>query len=177
MKKEIIIHFSFLVAYFLFISLAKGLFDLALWPFWLGGLLGTMLPDIDHVIYVYYLRPEEYNSQRTTLMASKGKLIDTFKYLAETRSERTRLIFHTMYFQLIFLVLTLYVITSSGSTFGRGLVLAFYLHLFIDQVIDYLDTGGIDSWFKQTPFTLNNAQTKLYLAFIGITILIFGFVL
>lgn len=177
MKKEITIHFSFLIAYFLFISLTRGWLDLALWPFWLGGLLGTMLPDIDHVIYVYLLRPEEYNSQRATLMASKGNLIETFKFLAETRSERTRLIFHSAYFQLIFLALTFYVISSSGSIFGTGLVLAFYLHLFIDQVIDYLSTGGIKSWFRQTPFSLNEMQTKLYLVVIGITVLIFGFVL
>lgn len=174
MKKEIITHFSFLIALFIFISLVKGWFSLEYLPFWFGGLLGTLLIDVDHLIYIYFLRPHELTSQRVSNLVGKRQIKKMLNLLAVTRSERTNLIFHTAYFQIIFLVFAFLVITSSGSILGRGLVLAGLLHLFVDQVIDYLETGGIQGWFKELPVTLDKKQTHWYLVGSGLVLLIFG---
>ncbi len=177
MKKEIITHFSFLIAIFIFISLARGWLAVEYIPFWLGGLLGTLLIDIDHLIYVYFLKPHELTSQRVDNLLKKGRIIKTFELLTVTRSERTNLIFHTAYFQIIFLIFALLVVTSSGSILGRGLVMAASLHLLIDQVIDYFETGDIQNWFKELPIKLDNKQANWYMVFIGLVLLTFGFVL
>ena len=177
MKKEILTHFVSLFVFFALITLAKGQYELGVLLFWLGGVLGTALPDVDHVIYVYFLRPEEYNSQRTVHMVQAGGLKESFKFLAETRSERTRLIFHTFYFQLIFYVLSFLVITSSGSLFGRGLVLAFLLHLLVDQMIDYKKTGSINNWFRDLPVMQDVGNQKVYMVIVSILFLLFAFLL
>ena len=96
-------------------------------------------------------------------MAGQGKFLGTLKFLAETRSERKNLIFHTILFQAIFLVLTIFVLTSSGSLFGRGLVLAFYLHLLVDAYIDWKETGAMENWFKNSPITIPQDKIATYL--------------
>ena len=177
MKKELLIHFSFLVSFFIFVSIVKGWLTFSFWPLWLGGLVGSLLPDADHLIYIYLLRPHELTSQRVNQMLGKRRFSDSLRLLAETRSERTKLIFHTATFQLIFLVLTFLVVTSSASIFGRGLVLAFYLHLLIDQAVDLVETGSLDNWFRELPVTLNSSQIKGYWLIMLFVVIIFGFLL
>ena|SRR3989344_1811721 len=145
MRREIFLHFAFWFSFFVFITLIKKYFDLSYWPFWIGGIVGTILPDIDHILYLY-LRPQELTTQRVGFLLDKHEIKRTFDLLYETRSERKNLIFHTAFFQIIFLVLTFWMVTSSGSFFGRGLVLAFSLHLLVDQAIDLVDTKAKVRW-------------------------------
>lgn len=177
MRKELFIHFSFLVSFFVFISLIKGWFSLSYWPFWVGGLVGTILPDLDHILYVFFLRPQEYVSQRFNHMIGQRDLRGSISLLAETRNERTKLIFHTVLFQIIFLIFGFLVVTSSGSIFGRGIVLAFMLHLIVDELVDLMEMGSLENWFKQTPIVLDRNQANLYLAANSGILLLFGFLL
>lgn len=177
MRREIIIHFSFLVSFFIFISLARGWLSFPYWPFWLGGVIGTILPDIDHMIYVYFLRPHELTSQRANLLLSKRDIGGVLSLLYHSRGERTNLIFHTGIFQLIFFVLALLVITSSGSFLGRGLVLAFTLHLLVDQFIDYFELGNLENWTSNLPFKLGKEKVVTYWAVLSLVFIIFAFFL
>src|SRR5690348_12940926 len=108
MKKELALHIAttaiffapiFLLRYF---SFSHPSISLAYLAFWLGGLVGSILPDIDHIIYVYYLRPYEVTSQRVMYQTQKGNLMASWNLLSSTRSERTNLILHTILFQIIF---------------------------------------------------------------------------
>ncbi|MBI2066088.1 hypothetical protein HYT60_01085 [Candidatus Woesebacteria bacterium] len=177
MKKEIFVHFAFFVSLFIFISIARGYLSFSSWPFWLGGLVGTSLPDIDHLLYVFFLKPQELTSQRVSYLVGKRDIWGSLELLAETRSERSKLIFHTATFQLIFIILTFFVLTSSGSLFGRGLVLAFFLHLIIDQAVDLAATGGLSNWFKNFPLELDARKQKTYWWLQVVLLLIFSFFL
>ena len=181
MKKEIFVHFAFLVSLFIFISLFKGWFAISFWPLWLGGVVGTFLPDVDHLIYIYFFGPQEVTSQMVSHKLAKRDIWGTLNLLADTRSERTRLVFHTALFQIIFLVLTFLVVTSSGSVFGRGLVLAFSLHLSVDQIVDIMETGGLDNWFRQFGFPrvggLDRKRAMYYWGLGLAIVLFFGFLL
>ncbi len=177
MKKEILTHFLFLASFLIFVALARRWLKLDAWPFWIGGLVGTVLPDVDHLIYVYVLRPYELTSQRAINLIKQKEFFKAFELIFDTRYEKTKLIFHTAYFQLIFLVLTFLVITSSGSYFGTGLVLAFSLHLLVDQAVDLTEIGDLSSWFKDTPYIAPEWFTKERVTFylVGVTILLFLF--
>lgn len=177
MKKELVTHFAFFVAYFLLASIFQGWFKVEYLLLWLGGILGTFLPDLDHLIYVYFLRPQEATSQKVASMIEGGEVKKSLEFLTETSDKREKLIFHTAFFQVLFLVLTYLVITSSGSIFGRGLVLAFSLSLFIDQVIEFMETGSISSWFRQTSISLSKEQQRWYLVIVLVVLLFFGFLL
>jgi hypothetical protein len=175
MKKEIFVHFAFLISLLILISIARGYLSISYWSLWLGGIIGTILPDLDHFLYVYFLRPQELTSQRVGLMMGKRDIWGSLEMLAETRSERTKLIFHTATFQIIFLILTFFVLSSSGSIFGRGLVLAFSLHLLVDQAVD-ITSGGTGNWFKNFPISLAGKE-KAYLIVNIFLLLLFSFFL
>lgn len=182
MKRELFVHFTFLVFFFVLISLFKRFIPtsvnaaLMYASFWVGGIVGTLLPDIDHLIYIY-LKPQELTSQRVTFMLSKREIINTFDLLAATRYERKGLIFHSVLFQVIFAVLTFWVVSSSGSLFGRGLVLAFALHLIVDQFVDFMQVGNLSTWFSQVNMGLSKEKETMYWVANLIAVLIFGFLM
>lgn len=177
MKKELVTHFSFMIALFIFISLYRGWFDLTYLPFWAGGILGTILPDIDHLIYVYFLRPGDETSQKVVSLIGKRETVKSLALMAETRGERKHLIFHTLQFNILFLLFVFLIVTSSGSYLGRGIVLAFSLHLLIDQIIDFMETGSLSNWLRQVNVAFTKGQRRWYLILNVFVLLVFGFLL
>lgn len=153
MKKEILTHILAALFFSLIVIVLKGMLNLSYWPFIPGIILGTILPDIDHIIYVLYLAPQELTSQRVVYGLKRGEILKTWEILAVTRNERKHLILHTAVFQIVFLILSFLIITSSGSIFGRGLVIAFMLHLVVDETIDLSTIGNLSNWFYNFPFT------------------------
>ena len=162
MKRELFIHFSFWLFYFVLIAIVKHFLTLSYWPFWVGGVLGVFLPDIDHIIYVLSVGPQELTSQRLNYLWQKKEYLRMIQLLYETRGERKGLIFHTIFFQIIFLVLTFLVISSSSSLFGTGLALSFALHLSVDQIVDIVDMGSLGNWTKYLSITLDKTKSEIY---------------
>lgn len=162
MKNKVVIYLSFLISFFLFISLYRNWLDLVYWPFWLGGLVGIVLPELDHIVYVFFSNPQEATSQRVQFLCKNKQFKRCARLLLSTRQERIGLIFHTILFRAIFFVLTFWVMTSSTSLFGKGIVLAFCLHLVIDQIDRFLE---------------EREPSKTMLAGIILLVLIFGFLL
>ncbi len=163
MKREIALHFVSTLILLVLIILVKGWLNISYWPVLVGGIIGTFLPDIDHLIYVYFFSPQELTSQRVVSLTEKKDIGRIVGLLYETRSERKGLIFHSTYFQLIFWILTFLVVSSSGSVFGRGLVGAFSLHLIIDQYVDLRELGSLDNWFSQIGMTITKERSTQYL--------------
>lgn len=181
MRKELLTHAVVLLVVFLLLSIAQGWVELSYWTFWLGGLVGTFLPDLDHLIYVYLFKPEELTSQRVVQMTGRGDIKNALSLLYETRFERSGLIFHSALFQILLLVVGFLVISSSGSLLGKGLVLSFLLHLLVDAAVDIRITGGLSNWFKN-PFTgeivtVSKKNTLLYLFGASVFTLLLGLVL
>lgn len=175
MKKQLLIYFLGTLVFFLLITLARRWFSPLFLPFWIGGLLGAFLPDVDHFIYIYLLKPHELTSQRATQMMSKGEVMSTLSLLATTRSERKGLIFHTALFQIVFYIFGFLVFSSTDSFLGRGIVLAFLLHLLIDQYIDFQSLGSISNWFRNLNITLTRDKTVFYWAGAGLLLVFYGF--
>lgn len=177
MRRELFIHFCFWFAFFVLISIVKNYFTLPGLLFWLGGLLGIILPDIDHLIYVYYVKPTDLSSQRINYFLNKKELVRSIELMYETRSERKDLIFHTIFFQAIFFILTFWMMTSSGSLLGKGIVMSFMLHLLIDQLIDLNDTKSLENWFTNLPFKFDWKQSKKYWMISTAVVILFGVLL
>ena len=175
MKKELLTHFYFWVSFFVLITLFKHYFSFGYWPFYIGGLIGIIMPDLDHLIYIYFIKPQDLTSQRVNYLLNKSEVMRSIELIYETRSERRELIFHSILFQGIFFVLAFLMLSSSGSLLGRGLVLSFMLHLSVDQLIDLKETGGLSNWFKNINFRLDFNQSKIYWMVTGSLVFLMGF--
>ncbi|MEK7472569.1 MAG: hypothetical protein AAB625_00880 [Patescibacteria group bacterium] len=138
MKKEIINHFIFWLSYFIFLTLVNSLYSFSYWPLYVGGLVGLFMSNLDHLLHVFVFNPQELTSVRLTQLVKNRQYKDATKLLYDTKDERNNLIFHTTNFQIIFTVLTFWVVSSSGSLFVRGLVLSYLLSLTIYNLKKYI---------------------------------------
>ena len=153
-------------------TVVKKWYDFPYILVWLGAFLGFYLPNLDYLIYAYVLRPENENSlQIKSLVKSKGLL--RISSVAGDLKTFEKLIFHTLYFQIIFLLLTFFVLSSSSHLFGRGLVYAASLKLFLEQVWEFKKNGNITFWFREMSINPDVNQTRAYLYSIGLILLIF----
>lgn len=105
LRKEIVDHFGLTAVWLLVITLFHLGWRLNLLWFWLGGLAGTFLPDLERFLY------------REPFLLSPQKSP-----------------FRNIIFQLILLVAGFYVITSSASFLGKSLVMAMFLRLLKDEI-------------------------------------------
>lgn len=164
MKKVYIRQFAAFILLFVFTTLIRRWFTPDYLLFWLGGIVGLVLPDVDHLIYIYALRPHELTAQRASRMISQRKPLAAVNLLASTRSERQDLIFHNSFFQIVMFVFSFFVLSSSSNLFGRGLVIAFMLHLTVDQIIDFVNVGDINHWLAKLNFKLQREQVIIFLS-------------
>ena len=129
MKQKIINNFILVFVYVLVVVLVNRYFNFSSLYILLGGLVGYYLPDLDHLLYIFILRPQDLTSQRFTSLLKNRNIKDAVVLAYDTTSERKDLIFHTFYFQVVFLILTFWVLTSSNNFFVKGLVLGGFLNI------------------------------------------------
>lgn len=152
MKKELATHLTVFSLVFLLISGIKLPWEVSeILFFWLGGLFGTFLLDLDHLIYALFWRPYELTPQRAARFLSQGKPWEAILLLADSHRERSQLLAHTVIFEALLVILSFLAITSSTSFFGKGLVLGFFLHMLVDQALDFKVVGDLRNWFWQIP--------------------------
>lgn len=174
MKREFFIHFSFWFSFFVLFSIFRNHITLSYWPFWVGGILGTALPDLDHFIYAFFLKPQELTAQRVGHLLKVRNIKRAVTLLYETRYERKSLVFHTFIFQLIFAVLAFFVLSSSTSIFARGMVLAFLIHLSVDQLADFMDMKNLGNWGNLFPKEMDRKHSIIYMFASVLLIILMG---
>lgn len=166
MKKTVLINFLLLFSYFLLITLIKRYFSFSYWLFWVGGLVGLYLSDVDHLLHVFVFKPYELTSQRIMALVRVKRIKEALLLLYDTKNERTNLIFHSFNFQIIFLVLTFWLMSSSGNLFGRGLVLSFLLNIVIHLARKLANNEII---------LIDKDKSKIYFVGVVLALFIFGF--
>jgi hypothetical protein len=128
-KKELTSHYLVTLIWLVIVSLLRWWGNLDLVWLWLGGLVGTMILDLDQIFYALLIYPEE----KALEFWRQRKIKALLEYVAETSLQRMRLTFHNALFQVGFLVFSFWVLTSTGGLFGKGLVMAANLHLLKDE--------------------------------------------
>lgn len=162
---EVINHLIYFLAYFVFLTIVNSLYSLNYWPLYVGGLIGLFMPNIDHLLHVFVLQPQELTSIRVTEFIKNKQVKEAVSLLYDTRDERKDLMFHTVLYQLIFTILTFWVVSSSGNLFGRGLVLSYYLTLVI---------FNLKKFVKKEIIFGDADQTRIYFAGQVILLFVFG---
>lgn len=149
-RKELVSHLLVTLIWLVLVTFLRWQWGWYLVWLWLGGAAGTFLLDLDHLFYTLFLYPQEATSLKVKQLLSQKQLKEAFILLVQTHDERARLSFHNAFFQVIFMVFCFWVVTSSASWFGRGLVMAMALHLLKDELELYF--AGKQKWLRQLLF-------------------------
>ena len=140
MKQELKHHLFPLVVIFTITSLIWIVGHVLYYQFiylFFGLAWGSFALDTDHLIYWLYLKPTLPESRQARQYLQQKNLSALLKLLEKTHKKHTSLIFHHYFFQITLALVSLFIITSSGSVFASSLVLALNLHLLVDELHDY----------------------------------------
>ncbi len=157
-KKEISSHLTASLILFVFVELLWLIFGSFSVPraiaLVFGLILGTFLLDLDHLVYWFFLKPDLAESQQAKTYWKNKDFKNLLSLLGENHKTHTSLVFHHFLFQALLLVLTLFVLTSTSSVFGKALVLAISVHLLVDIYTDLKkDPLHLKTWlFARSPF-------------------------
>lgn len=173
-RNEIISHLIVTFAYFLLVSILRWKIDLGLIAIWFGGIIGTYLLDIDHLLYWYILHPEADDSRQAKILFKNQDYKGIYQLLSAVHQSHTKLIFHTALLQIVLLILSVYVLTSGGSVFGSALIMAANLHLLKDVWHDYFargKTAAIEWFFWQIKGVVWEKYITIYLSIASLVFL------
>lgn len=156
------------------VTLLRWQFNFSIFFLWLGAFVGTFLVDLDHLLY---LLDQPLLGEKTKTLLVQKKLVETIALADQTRPERTKLVFHSALFQVLLQFVTFFVLTSTASLFGAGLVMAMSLHLVRSEVELLLSKQNLDSLFWQFKGEISPQNQRLFvivmfLLFVFLTLLL-----
>ena len=135
LKKAIIKRLLVTLAWLALVTLLRWDWQLSLVNLWLGGLIGAFLLEVDHLLYILVIYPHELTSMRFKRFLEQRRFKQALLLLVITREERIRLTFSSALFQLILYGCCFFVLTSTNSLLGAGLVMAMALNLVREELV------------------------------------------
>jgi hypothetical protein len=132
--------------------------------FWLSGaLLGAHFLKIDQLFYVYFTKPEEPLSLEVKQLISQKRIGLAWDVLEQKESAQPHLAIRSFLFQLAWVVLGFFAISSTASFFGKALVLGIGLKLLLEEWDDILSGRSISWLFWQVKREVSLKEQKTYL--------------
>jgi hypothetical protein len=113
---------------FFFIFQDKWLFL----QFVIGVGLGFLLFLLDRFLHVFFIQPESEFSQLVRGHWQQRKIKKIFHTFLTGRDQQNELITRSIFFLIVYVGLALYVMTSTGSVLGMGMILGIGLHFCLD---------------------------------------------
>lgn len=159
MKKKDLIPILFLIAGMALFHFRYGWFLVLLG---IGLLIGFYLYHLDHLIYCFFQAPHELSSQRIMSYFRQKSWKQAFSIASQTENERSRTIFHSVVFQVALILAGFFILTSSTSLLGKGMVLGLLFHSVFDQGLRLVNKENLDSWFWQIQTSVPENIQKLY---------------
>ena len=173
MKKKLITQLKISIILLILLSLYRWKLDLSFVFLWLGGLTGSLILYSDYLFQALLIHPELSVSQDAKKLFAEKKYQEAVFLIYKRKEEIQKFTFHTIFFQIIFTFFSFFVISSTVSHFGQGLVLCALLHLLYEQVLDLRKTGRLsDYWFAKINVYLPVERQKLYVGGMVIILLI-----
>lgn len=131
----------------------------------LGGFFGWGMVWFDRVAYVYILHPEAQLSQYVNFYIKKKEFKKGLDLLNKRSGEMDKLTTRSALFQVAWVVLAVFTLTSIAGWFGKMLVMGLGLHILVDEWQEYLkDKIVLKKWlFWQVQREVSNVELKWYL--------------
>ncbi len=99
----------------------------------LGGAVGWFLPILDKIAYIYILHPEAQISQYLKWQLEKRQIKAFWETLKRRQGEINKLTTRGILFQIVWLVLAIFVVTSTTGGFGKAVVMGLGLRVLVSE--------------------------------------------
>lgn len=134
------------LAYFALVSALRLQLNWGLPAWWLGGGISLLIQFADRLFYVYYVKPDAPLSVAVKRFIDKRQFRLAYIAFKHRGYEQEHLALQSALFMAAWVVIALYVITSSGSMLAAGLVLGLGLQLIYRMIADYREPKKLKAW-------------------------------
>jgi hypothetical protein len=117
------------------------------WQWLLGLILALLVMMTDRVIVALWLFPYEQLSLQFQFLIKSHQLRQAFSLLLSRAAEQTKLLHLSVGFALVWILLAVYVLTSTGNMVAMGLVMGLGLGLCVAIIRDWRQPERMSSWF------------------------------
>lgn len=130
-----------------------------------GGAVGWLIPWFDRIAYIYILHPEAQAPQYIKYQIEQKQWCRAWESLRTRNKEFDKLTTRGILFQLAWVVLAFFAVTSAAGWFGKTLVLALGIRMLITNWSEYVkDRAGLkQKLFWQIKRDWTDAEVKIYL--------------
>lgn len=174
-----LIYTSYFIAVFFLSSLPfKNFFGL--WSFYLnkalavflGALLGAHFIKIDQLVYVFFTKPEDELSLEVKSLMSQKKYGEALDRLDLKIDLQTQLASRSLLFQLAWVGLAVFALTSTVGFFSKALIMGIGLKLLLEEWEDIWQGRDINWLFWQIKRQVSFKEQKRFLYIITIVFFI-----
>ena len=156
-----------LLVYLAGVTLARWRWDWQILGWWTGGVVGWSLLVLDRWLWVYWTRPEAQLSYRVRWLVKQKRIKEAWEEILRRKEEQDKLAFRSVLFQLAWVGLAFFAVTSTVGLFGKGVVMGVGLHLLYDEWKDYLKSAELLRdwlfWPIKRPVSLKETRAYLWL--------------
>lgn len=103
--------------------------------FLLGVNLGFLLFFIDRILHIFFIEPETEFSQTMRAVWKEKKYRQFFKFLITSTNLQRRLVTRSAFFFVAYVATAIFMLTSTGSVIGAGIILGIGLHFCFDFLL------------------------------------------
>lgn len=108
-----------------------------------GGVIGWFLPALDKIAYIYILHPEAQISQYLRFQLERNQFQAFWKTLKSRQGEFDKLTTRGILFQLTWIVLAIFTMTSVPELFGQVLVISLGVRILVEEWREWLGNKEI----------------------------------
>ena len=162
-KKLIFLGYFFGI--FILNRLSKGVLVSLFWELILwfsGAILGGYFIKLDQLFYVYFTQPEAPLSLEIKSLLKQKRNKEAWNLFRQRVGEQ-RLAFRSALFQVVWVVLAFFTLTSTNIIFGKTVVMAVGLHLLLDEWEAVLSGRDISWIFWQIKREITSKEQKGFL--------------
>lgn len=134
LKKEIFPYLGAALLYALFVTTLGRNFYPLFSLFWLGTVVGVLILYLDPLAAAFLTSPQLPFSQKIKQMMKEKRYKEVTCEVILYHPLQEQPLAHSALFQTVLVLVSFYLVTSSGSLFGAGLVLGMVLHLVRDDL-------------------------------------------
>jgi hypothetical protein len=122
-------------------------FGVAGWQFLVGNIIAWGLKLVDRFVYAWWLYPYEQSSIQIQYWTRKRDVKAVLGLLTSGQLQQQRLIFKSLGFAVMWVLLAAYVASSTGSIMAMGIVMGLGFDLGWSIVKDWKYPDKLGSWF------------------------------
>jgi hypothetical protein len=130
------------LGYFLGLGVLRAKYGRADWlgiiNLLIGGGLGWILIWVERLVYIYWSHTQTQVAQYARYHFSQRHWRTGLALLEQRQAEIKELGFRSALFQVVWVGLAVFVLSSTSSSFGQALVMGLGLHILVDEWQDFL---------------------------------------